>query len=258
MKRRISFILFLIITIQSCSIFKNTNQNDDSKTKKIESNQDVIINLYKMSDYFVWRRGQNLNLFGEVINNSAHEIILIAPKINREFEPEAFKVEFSGDFKGTSCANSVGKPQYPTAENFWRIGPGEKKEFQILGTFYSLNYCNSELNISDSIEVFIQYIGYDYQYNKESYFIKNNYKAELTESEKKELLEDVESTIKRNYSNLSEAEKDKKRELFTKAYSKQKYQLNYTPEEQVAMIELFNKSFKKTIKSNTIKINIEK
>jgi len=252
--KRISPILFVIVIIQSCSIIKNVNQKEDSKTQKIESNQHVEINLYNMPENFIWRKGQAINLKGEIYNNSEQEIILIAPKTSKEYEPEAFKVKVSDEFVGSSCEYAVGEAEYPKSDNFWRILPGEKKEFQIFGANYFLNYCNDEPSMIESVDIYIQYLGRDYQYNKESYFIKENYDT-LSELEYKEILEKVESTINKYFSKLSVSEKDKQRKLFTNKYIKQKD--NCTPEEQELIIRLFNKSFKKTIKSNVISIKIE-
>ena len=168
-----NFLLGLIIVVICSSLKnKNTHQKKDSLLDQIK------ITLYDKPNGFIWRKGLNLNLEGKITNNSDKTLILIAPKSSRDLVPVAFSVSIPEEFTGTNCAFEVAEDKVITTDNFWKILPNEEKEFYISGNNYFLNYCNDESSDIDSITVSVHYTGRDYDYSAESYFIKNNYKAE--------------------------------------------------------------------------------
>jgi hypothetical protein len=239
--RLLGVLLFVFI----CSML-NAQKNNENE---------VELSLFKKEDPFIWQKGSDLDLKCKITNRSKQEIILIMPKKSKEFKPSLFEIVLPEEFRGTLCDFSVGNDEYAKPDDFCTIKPGEEKEFSIYGRNYFLNYCNKDATL-DSISIYIRYKGEKNKFDKDSYFIQNYYNSQLTEIEEKDIKEQVESMINRNYSNLIEQEKDKKRQMLWNALSKDK--IKCTPQEQELIIKLYNASFTKQIKSNSISIRIEK
>jgi len=140
---------------------------------------DIIISE-KPSD-FVWKKGDNLDLHGRIINKSNNDIWIIRPKGETDFYPNLFKIKFSDGFKGNSCVFEIVMSDLATKKEFWKIEAGKEMEFDLKGLYYQLNYCSESELDENKINVHLEYSQANIPKDALVSFAKENYKPDNKE-----------------------------------------------------------------------------